>query len=60
MWSKETAKYLIDKGRESEDGLTKDLADYLGYALDTVEYLDDVIKERDEIIEGLKEKNNEE
>ena len=43
MWSKDTAKYLIDKGSKSEDELTKDLAKYLGYALDTIDYLDDII-----------------
>ncbi len=56
MWSTEAAKHLVDKGNKSEDLLTKDLAKYLGYALDTIEYLENVIKERDEIIKGMEVK----
>lgn len=56
MWSTETAKHLVDKGNKSEDSLTKDLAKYLGFALDTIEYLENVIKERDGIIKGMEAK----
>lgn len=38
MWSPEMAKSLIAQGKKSEDDLTRRLADYLSYALDSVEY----------------------
>lgn len=38
MWSTDAAKGLIKEGRKSKDELTRRLADYLGYALTTVEY----------------------
>lgn len=44
MWSTETAKHLVDKGNKSEDSLTKELAKYLGLALDTIEYLENRIE----------------
>lgn len=47
MWSTETAKGLVKEGKKSNDQLTKRLADYLGYALDTIDYYEELLdKER--------------
>lgn len=47
MWSTETAKSLVKEGRNSNDQLAKRLADYLGYALDTLDYYEKLLeKER--------------
>jgi len=47
MWSTEAAKNLIKEGRKSDDQLAKRLADYLGYALGTIDYYEKLLeKER--------------
>lgn len=47
MWSTETAKSLVKEGNKSDDQLTKRLADYLGYALNTLDYYEKLLeKER--------------
>lgn len=44
MWSTETAKDLVKEGRKSNDQLAKRLAEYLGYALDTLNYYEELLK----------------
>lgn len=48
MWSTETAKNLVKEGNKSNDQLTKRLADYLGYALDTIDYYEELLKKERE------------
>ena len=38
MWDVEKAKKLIDRARETDSVLSHKLADYLGYAMGTIEY----------------------
>lgn len=38
MWDTEEAKKLITKARETDSVLAHKLADYLGYAMGTIEY----------------------
>lgn len=59
MWDTEKAKKLIEKARETDSVLTHTLADYLGYAMGTIEYyqslLDKTIKanrDADKLEEG--------
>ena len=44
MWSIETAEDLVKEGKKSKDQLAKSLAEYLGYALDTLNYYDESLK----------------
>lgn len=48
MWSTETAKSLVKEGKKSNDQLAKRLADYLGYALDTLDYYEKLLDKRKE------------
>lgn len=48
MWSTKTAKSLVKEGKKSDDQLTKRLAEYLGYALDTLDYYEKIIRKRKE------------
>lgn len=43
MWSTEAAKSLILQARGTDDTLTHRLADYLGYALETVDYYERLV-----------------
>lgn len=48
MWDKKTAQELVKQGERADDDLTKRLATYLGFALQSVEYYENLyIKERD-------------
>lgn len=38
MWDTEEAKKLIERARETDNILAHRLADYLGYALGTIDY----------------------
>lgn len=38
MWDTEEAKKLIERARETDSVLSHKLADYLGYAMGTIEY----------------------
>ena len=38
MWDAEEAKKLIERARETDSVLAHTLADYLGYAMGTIEY----------------------
>lgn len=38
MWDTEKAKKLIERARETDSVLAHTLADYLGYAMGTIEY----------------------
>jgi len=38
MWDAEEAKKLIERARETDSVLSHKLADYLGYAMGTIEY----------------------
>lgn len=38
MWDTEEAKKLIERARETDSILAHKLADYLGYAMGTIEY----------------------
>jgi hypothetical protein len=38
MWDVEEAKKLIERARETDSVLAHTLADYLGYAMGTIEY----------------------
>ena len=38
MWDVEEAKKLIERARETDSVLAHKLADYLGYAMVTIEY----------------------
>lgn len=38
MWDVEEAKRLIERARETDSVLAHRLADYLGYAMGTIEY----------------------
>lgn len=38
MWDTEEAKKLIERARETDSVLAHRLADYLGYALGTIDY----------------------
>ena len=44
MWSTDAANSLIKKATKSNDDLTKELAKYLGFALNTIEYLENRIE----------------
>lgn len=48
MWDAEEAKKLIERARETDSVLSHKLADYLGYAMGTIDYykslLDKTIK----------------
>lgn len=43
MWSTKNARSLILQARETDDELTRRLADYLGYALETVDYYERLV-----------------
>lgn len=45
MWSENEARKLITKARETDSVLAHELADYLGYAMGTIEYYKDCFKE---------------
>lgn len=53
MWSIEIAKSLVKKGNKSNDQLAKRLADYLGYALNTIDYYEKLLDKRRKEIERL-------
>lgn len=38
MWDAEEAKKLIERARETDSVLSHKLADYLGYAMGTIDY----------------------
>lgn len=38
MWDTEEAKKLIERARETDSVLSHELADYLGYAMGTIDY----------------------
>ena len=58
MWSTKTAKSLVKEGKKSDDQLTKRLAEYLGYALDTLDYYEKIIRKRKEKQNGWKNRSN--
>lgn len=43
MWSTKNARSLISQARETDDMLAHRLADYLGYALETVDYYERLV-----------------
>ena len=48
MWDTEEAKKLMKRARETDSVLAHKLADYLGYAMCTIEYYDKTFRQGEE------------